>query len=355
MATADDNERIEVRSIADLHVWLRRHHRQSESVWLVTWKKASDAPYIPRRRILEALLSYGWIDSLTRKLDDERTMLLIARRQAGSSWSKVNREIAEDLMAGGQMNKAGQAAVDRAKQDGSWDRLDEVETLTLPRDLAVALRRHPRARELSDRFPPSSRRGILERIQSAKRPETRARRITETAEKAAKNIKANHPKGRDRGPAPSGQGKTEAPMRSTKKRATQKHALLSGGNPQIPKGDGYEPVQGYIAAMPGWKRDVGRDLDALIERIVARVRKAVRWNSPSYGVEGQGWFLSFHCFAKYVKVTLHNGASLKPLPLVESKHPNVRYFHIHEGEGIDETLLGSWIKQAAALPGEELF
>ena len=127
--------------------------------------------------------------------------------------------------------------------------------------------------------------------------------------------------------------------------------LLSGGNPQIAKGEGDPPVQAYIAAMPGWKSDVGRSLDALVSHTVPEVRKAVKWNSPFYGVEGRGWFLSFHCFAKYVKLTFFNGASLDPRPPVESKDRNVRYFHIHEGEPIDEKQLASWISQAAARPG----
>lgn len=131
--------------------------------------------------------------------------------------------------------------------------------------------------------------------------------------------------------------------------------LLAGGNPQIAKADGDSPVQEYIVAMPGWKRDVGRRLDALIERTVPDVRKAVRWNSPFYGVEGQGWFLSYHCFTKYVKVTFLNGASLSPLPPVESRHEKVRYFHIHEDDELDEELVASWIRQASELPGDELF
>jgi len=134
-----------------------------------------------------------------------------------------------------------------------------------------------------------------------------------------------------------------------------KPKLLSGGNPQIPKGDGDGPVQAYIAAMPGWKHEVGRQLDALIERTVPDVRKAVRWNSPFYGIEGRGWFLSFHCFTKYIKVTLLNGASLRPVPPVASKYEHVRYFHIHEGDEPDEGVLVSWLEQASGLPGEELF
>ncbi len=127
--------------------------------------------------------------------------------------------------------------------------------------------------------------------------------------------------------------------------------LLSGGNPQIPKGDGDAPVQAYIAAMPGWKQDVGRRLDALIVSTVPGVTKAVRWNSPFYGVEGQGWFLSFHCFTRYVKVAFFRGTSLSPVPPVESKDAETRYFHIHEGDEIDRELVASWVEQASELPG----
>ncbi len=138
--------------------------------------------------------------------------------------------------------------------------------------------------------------------------------------------------------------------RPTKRAAKQK--FLSGGNPQIAKADGDAPVQVFIAAMPGWKRDVGRNLDALIVRTVPEVRKAVRWNTPFYGVEGNGWFLGFHCVTKYVKVAFFNGAGLKPMPPVESKQKRVRYLHVFEGDEIDEAQLASWIKQAAKLPGE---
>lgn len=138
-------------------------------------------------------------------------------------------------------------------------------------------------------------------------------------------------------------------------RKDAKPKLLSGGNPQIPKGDGDEPVQAYIDAMPGWKHDVGRRVDALIEQTVPSVKKAVRWNSPFYGVEGKGWFLSYHCFTHYVKLTFLRGADLDPMPPVASKDAKVRYFHIHEGDELDETPLAEWIKQASDLPGENLF
>src|SRR6266542_2892823 len=127
--------------------------------------------------------------------------------------------------------------------------------------------------------------------------------------------------------------------------------LLSGGNPQIAKAGGDAPVQAYIAAMPGWKRDLGKRLDALIVRNVPNVRKAVKWNSPFYGIEGQGWFLSFHVFTHYVKVTFFSGTSLRPVPPGASKHKGVRYFDIHEGDELDEAQMANWVKQGAALPG----
>ncbi|GGE52322.1 histidine kinase [Agaricicola taiwanensis] len=131
--------------------------------------------------------------------------------------------------------------------------------------------------------------------------------------------------------------------------------LLSGGNPQIPKGEGDAPVQAYIAAMPGWKSEIGHRLDRLITRSVPGVRKAVKWNSPFYGVEGQeGWFLSLHCFAKYIKLAFFRGTSLDPVPPVASKSQDTRYFHIHEGDEFDEAQLAAWVKQASQLPGERM-
>jgi hypothetical protein len=138
------------------------------------------------------------------------------------------------------------------------------------------------------------------------------------------------------------------------KKAAAKPVLLSGGNPQIAKGDGDAPVQAYIAAMPGWKRDVGRHLDALIVRTVPGVHKAVKWNSPFYGVEDQGgWLLSFHCFTKYIKVTFFRGTSLRPIPPGESKHKEVRYLDIREDDQFDEAQLTAWVTQASQLPGEK--
>ena len=138
------------------------------------------------------------------------------------------------------------------------------------------------------------------------------------------------------------------------KKAAAKPVLLSGGNPQIAKGDGDAPVQAYIAAMPGWKRDVGRHLDALIVRTVPGVHKAVKWNTPFYGVEDQGWFLAFHCFTRYVKVTFFRGMSLRPVPPGKSKEPGPRYLDIHEDDQLDEAQLVAWVKQASRLPGERL-
>ena len=138
-------------------------------------------------------------------------------------------------------------------------------------------------------------------------------------------------------------------------KATGEPVLLSGGNPQIPKGEGDAPIQAYIAAMPGWKRAVGRRLDAIITKALPDVRKAVKWNSPFYGAADQeGWFLSFHVFTRYVKVTFFQGASLKPAPAVTSKYEAVRYFHIHEDDAIDEAQFADWVKQASRLPGEKM-
>ena len=143
-----------------------------------------------------------------------------------------------------------------------------------------------------------------------------------------------------------------APQSQSRKAA--KPVLLSGGNPQIAKGYGDAPVQAYIAAMPGWKRDVGRRLDAIIVRTVPGVHKAVKWNSPLYGVEGQGWFLGVHCFTKYVKVAFFRGALLRPVPPGESKQKEVRYLDIHENDQLDEAQFAAWVKQASRLPGERM-
>ena len=151
--------------------------------------------------------------------------------------------------------------------------------------------------------------------------------------------------------------KTSKP-RPSKSKTSKSPTLLAGGNPQIAKGYGDARVQAYIAAMPGWKRDVGCRLDALIARTVPGVAKAVKWNSPFYGVarpgKGEGWFLSFHCFTKYVKVAFFRGTSLRPMPPGASKHSQVRYLDIHEDDELDEAQLSAWVRQASRLPGERM-
>ncbi len=144
---------------------------------------------------------------------------------------------------------------------------------------------------------------------------------------------------------------TKVPKNRIAEKNNSNPKLLAGGNPQIAKTDGNTPVQAYIEAMPGWKRDVGRTLDALIMRTVPGARKAVKWNSPFYGIDGHGWFLNFHCFTKYIKVAFFQGASLRPVPPGESKSKDVRYLDIHEADKLDQEMVASWIKQAAALPG----
>src|SRR2546421_8556794 len=172
---------------------------------------------------------------------------------------------------------------------------------------------------------------------------TMANKKSKKSAKLAKEVAAK------RGNATAAKPRKTAPKSQSRKVAKPK--LLAGGNPQIAKADGDAPVEAYIAAMPGWKRDVGRRLDALIVRTVPGVRKAVKWNTPFYGVEDQGWFLGFHCFTKYVKVAFFRGTSLRPVPPGESKQKDVRYLDIHEGDQLDEELVASWIRQAAELPG----
>ncbi len=151
-----------------------------------------------------------------------------------------------------------------------------------------------------------------------------------------------------------GGGKKSVPIKAAARRTPGKPVLLSGGNPQIAKGYGDAPVQAYIAAMPGWKSGVGRRLDALIERTVPGVRKAVKYNSPLYGVEDGSWFLGVHVFAKYIKVTFFRGRLLRPVPPGESRMKDVRHFDIHENEALDEAQFTAWVEQASALPGERL-
>lgn len=153
--------------------------------------------------------------------------------------------------------------------------------------------------------------------------------------------------------------KTAKPVKKPVKKAARKTVaakprLLSGGNPQIAKGDGDAPVQAYIAAMPGWKRKVGQHLDALITRTVPGVRKAVKWNSPFYGIEDRSWFLSYHCFTKYIKVAFFRGTSLRPIPPGESRQKDVRYLDIHENDELDDAQFVTWVKQASRLPGERM-
>ena len=170
-----------------------------------------------------------------------------------------------------------------------------------------------------------------------------------TSKKSAKDAKKAAAKRVD---AKAAKPRKTAPRSQSRKVA--KPTLLAGGNPQIAKADGDAPVQAYIAAMPGWKRDVGRRLDALIVRTVLGVRKAVKWNSPLYGVEGQGWFLGIHCFTNYVKVAFFRGTSLRPVPPGESKSKDTRYLDIREDDQLDEAQLAAWVKQASQLPGERM-
>ena len=148
----------------------------------------------------------------------------------------------------------------------------------------------------------------------------------------------------------------KAPRKSTEPaaRSRSKAKLLSGGNPQIAKGYGDAPVQAYIAAMPGWKQDIGRRLDEIVVRAIPNVYKAVKWNTPFYGIEGNGWFLGFHCMTNYIKVAFFRGTSLRPMPPGESKQKEVRYLNIRQGDKLDEAQFADWVKQASQLPGQRM-
>ncbi len=194
------SSKVVIEKIGDLRTWLKANHNKSESIWLVKWKKGSGKPYIDYDSIVDELICFGWVDSLPRNLDKQKTMLRISPRNPKSNWSKLNKERVARLDKLSKMEPSGWAMVEVAKANGAWSFLDDVEQLIEPLDLKKALDNKRQARFFFDRFPPSSKRGILEWIKNAKQTSTREQRITETVEKAAINIKANHPKGRDAGP-----------------------------------------------------------------------------------------------------------------------------------------------------------
>ena len=193
-------EQVAIETAAELRRWLTQNHASSSSVWLVTWKKNSGHPHVSYDEIVDQCLCFGWVDSLPSKLDELRTMLRISPRDPKSNWSRANKARVSRLIEAGLMEPSGTAVVDHAKKCGTWDFLDDVERLEVPDDLHREFDKHPGSRHLFDRFPASSKRAILEWIKNAKTEATRSKRIVETASKAAKNRKANHPKGRDAGP-----------------------------------------------------------------------------------------------------------------------------------------------------------
>ena len=182
---------VQLKSRADWRKWLKKNHTQTEGVWVVIFKKASGKPHVSYEEIVEEALCFGWIDSKGNKLDDERTMLWCAPRQAKSNWSRPNKIRVERLLAAGLIEPAGLAKIEAAKKNGTWTALDQVEALEIPPDLRKALDANKDANKNFDAFPRSAKRAILEWILNAKKPETRAKRVSETAELAAKNIRAN--------------------------------------------------------------------------------------------------------------------------------------------------------------------
>jgi len=191
-----DYERIEVRSRAEWRAWLKANHRRRESVWLVSFKK-HHPDYLDYDAIVEEALCYGWIDSLPRKLDADRTMLLLSPRKAGSPWSRLNKERVAKLVKARKMRSPGRAKIEAAKVDGSWTVLDDVEDLIVPEDLTTALDANPSARAAFDGFPPSSKKGLLWWVKSAKTASTRDHRVAETVRLAALGLRANHPEAKE--------------------------------------------------------------------------------------------------------------------------------------------------------------
>jgi uncharacterized protein YdeI (YjbR/CyaY-like superfamily) len=192
----DDLARVEVASRAELHDWLAAHHGQSQSIWLVTWKAHQPERHVSYDDVVDEAIAFGWIDSLPRALDADRTMRRLSPRKPGSAWSAVNKARVARLIADGRMSPAGIQVVETAKADGSWERLDRVEEGVLPLDLLAALDAAPPARAHFEAFPRSTRRAILEWINAAKSPATRLRRVAETATQAQKNRRANQPRQR---------------------------------------------------------------------------------------------------------------------------------------------------------------
>ncbi len=182
---------IHPKTRAEWHNWLKQNHSRAEGVWLISYKKGTGKPRIEYDKAVEEALCFGWIDSKPNKLDDERSMLWFAPRKAGAGWSKINKARAEKMIQAGRMTPAGLAKIEAAKRDGSWNALDAIETLEIPPDLAAALAATPNAQQYFDAFPRSVKRAILEWIANAKKSETRAKRVEETARLAAKNIRAN--------------------------------------------------------------------------------------------------------------------------------------------------------------------
>lgn len=186
-----EQAKVEVRSRKELRDWLRKNHKQKESIWLVSYKKNSEY-YLPYKEIVEEALCFGWIDSLPRKLDDHRTMHRLSPRNPKSAWSKINRELVKKLEEQKLMTSAGRAVIELAKKSGNWNKIKGADSLRIPSDLAKAFTKSKKANTNFLAFPPSSRRAILEWILQAKKPETRKKRITETVSLAKKNIRANH-------------------------------------------------------------------------------------------------------------------------------------------------------------------
>ncbi len=197
MSKLDSYKRVPVKSAKEWHDWLSKHHGNKESIWLVTHKKGM-GPYIPMDELIDEAIAFGWIDSTIRKLDEKRTLRLFSPRKKGSNWSAINKKRVVRLIKEKRMKPSGMKKVQAAKKDGSWKALDKVEKMVVPSDLKTAFRKYKMAKKYFDNFPQSSKRAILEWVNSAKTEPTRKKRVSETAKLADKNLKAFFPKDRNK-------------------------------------------------------------------------------------------------------------------------------------------------------------
>jgi uncharacterized protein YdeI (YjbR/CyaY-like superfamily) len=329
------------KTLQKLEQWLKLNHQKETELWVQLYKKDSGTPSVTWEDCVVACLIWGWIDGHKKALDEVSFLQRLTPRRPKSNWSKKNCGYAEKLIAEGRMQPAGLAHVEAARKDGRWENAYAGSAdMVIPEEFLRAALKVPAAKKFFDTLDRANLYAIYHRLQTAKRQETRQRRIDAIVSQLAQG-KPLHPMAAQK----------LKPATAEKPRAHKPRVeLLAGGNPRIAKAEGDAPVQAYMDALPGWKRELAQALDTLIVRAVPKVHKAVKWNSPFYGLPGKGWFLAVHTFTNYLKVAFFKGTELNPMPPGVSKGKETRYLDIREGE-LDDKQLTQWVKQAAALPG----